>query len=222
MPRKKKQVEEEQEAGAPEWMVTFSDCMTLLLTFFVLLLSFATFEVKVFENLSQAFGKAVPKITYKLAQNEQVFKVEPVQKQTEEDASVTQTQVQKPTKNHMKETEPKNFRSLRVFTIDSDEVFMGRGKALRGDAKETFDLMAKYLNKMPAQVVISESGTDAGHSGAFYGAQRAHSVADYLVNEGGIDSDSISISGSRMLHKSAAMDGRKLVITLLERTVHEP
>ena len=44
MAREKKQPEPEQQAGAPEWMVTFSDCMTLLLTFFVLLLSFSSFD----------------------------------------------------------------------------------------------------------------------------------------------------------------------------------
>lgn len=41
MPRDKKC---ECEAGAPMWMVTFGDLMSLLLTFFVLLLSFASME----------------------------------------------------------------------------------------------------------------------------------------------------------------------------------
>ena len=37
----KKQPEPEEAPGAPEWMLTFSDCMTLLLTFFVLLITFS-------------------------------------------------------------------------------------------------------------------------------------------------------------------------------------
>lgn len=41
------------EAGAPKWMSTFSDMTTLLLTFFVLLLSMANFD-KV--KMEQAFG----------------------------------------------------------------------------------------------------------------------------------------------------------------------
>ena len=44
MAREKKEIVEDEEPGAPEWMVTFSDCMTLLLTFFVLLLSFSSFS----------------------------------------------------------------------------------------------------------------------------------------------------------------------------------
>ncbi len=47
-------------AGAPLWMVTFSDMMTLLLTFFVLLLSMATLDQVKFTqaagSLSDAFG----------------------------------------------------------------------------------------------------------------------------------------------------------------------
>jgi len=41
---------DEVKAGAPEWMVTFADLMSLLLTFFVLLLSFANMEVVKFKS----------------------------------------------------------------------------------------------------------------------------------------------------------------------------
>ncbi|MBL6991815.1 MAG: OmpA family protein [Bacteriovoracaceae bacterium] len=48
--------------GAPLWMVTFSDLVTLLLTFFVLLLSFAKTETKKYEaalgSVRKAFGGA--------------------------------------------------------------------------------------------------------------------------------------------------------------------
>lgn len=52
--------EEEAEEGAPAWMATFSDMATLLLTFFVLLLSFANMDVVEFRTLMgsvrEAFG----------------------------------------------------------------------------------------------------------------------------------------------------------------------
>lgn len=52
--------QEECPAGAPLWMVTFSDLVTLLLTFFVLLLSMATMDKVKFDeakqSLEQAFG----------------------------------------------------------------------------------------------------------------------------------------------------------------------
>ena len=50
----------ECEEGAPAWMATFSDMATLLLTFFVLLLSFANMDVENFKmalgSVKEAFG----------------------------------------------------------------------------------------------------------------------------------------------------------------------
>ncbi len=49
-----------QEPTAPAWMATFGDLMSLLLTFFVLLLSFASMDAKRFAEVSgsvrDAFG----------------------------------------------------------------------------------------------------------------------------------------------------------------------
>ena len=55
-----KEVECECEEGAPAWMATFADLSTLLLTFFVLLLSFANMDVVKFRemmgSMKDAFG----------------------------------------------------------------------------------------------------------------------------------------------------------------------
>ena len=45
--------------GAPGWIVTFSDLMSLLLTFFVLLLSFADMEVKRFRQVAASLKAAL-------------------------------------------------------------------------------------------------------------------------------------------------------------------
>ena len=52
-------LEEEEvcKAGAPEWIVTFGDMMSLLLTFFILLLSFANLEVIKYKILSGSIMK---------------------------------------------------------------------------------------------------------------------------------------------------------------------
>lgn len=52
------------EGGAPAWMATFADMMSLLLCFFVLLLSFANMDIVKFEEMlgsvKDALGVAVP------------------------------------------------------------------------------------------------------------------------------------------------------------------
>ncbi len=55
----KKEKKEECPAGAPAWMTTYSDLVTLLLTFFVLLLSMANMDpvkfTKAASSLQDAF-----------------------------------------------------------------------------------------------------------------------------------------------------------------------
>ena len=63
MRHRKKEPDADETAGAPEWMVTFSDCMTLLLTFFVLMLSFSSFDEKVFQKLRVICADAMPAVS---------------------------------------------------------------------------------------------------------------------------------------------------------------
>lgn len=49
---------EEDKPGAPEWMVTFGDLMSLLLTFFVLLLSFSQMDNARFKELAGSLERA--------------------------------------------------------------------------------------------------------------------------------------------------------------------
>ena len=59
--KRQKKKEEESAGGAPQWMVTYSDMVTLLLTFFVMLLAMASFDSPgrvdaVIASLQKAFG----------------------------------------------------------------------------------------------------------------------------------------------------------------------
>lgn len=49
--RKRRKAQNEE---VPEWMVTFADMMTLLLTFFVLILSFSTTDVERYKSIAEA------------------------------------------------------------------------------------------------------------------------------------------------------------------------
>jgi len=49
---------EEAAGGAPEWMCTFSDMMSLLLCFFILLFALSSLEEKEFVNLAGSFRGA--------------------------------------------------------------------------------------------------------------------------------------------------------------------
>lgn len=49
---------EECEAGAPAWMATFADLMSLLMCFFVLLLSFSEMDLQKFKQVAGSMDKA--------------------------------------------------------------------------------------------------------------------------------------------------------------------
>ena len=84
LPEEKKKEKEaecpECPGGAPQWMATFADMATLLMAFFVLILSFASVNVPKFEQVSGslkvAFGVArvIPKI--EIPMGETILKVE--------------------------------------------------------------------------------------------------------------------------------------------------
>ena len=80
--------EKQEAAGVPAWVMTFADLMTLLMCFFVLLLSFSEMDVAKFKQLSgsmkEAFGvqseiqvKTIPKGTSVVAQEFSPGKPEP-------------------------------------------------------------------------------------------------------------------------------------------------
>ena len=50
---KRKTFQEESKAGAPEWMVTYGDMVTLLLCFFVLLFALSTIDVEKFKEVRE-------------------------------------------------------------------------------------------------------------------------------------------------------------------------
>ncbi len=64
------QKREKQEGGAPKWMTTFSDLMSLLLCFFVLLLSFSEMDVARFKevagSLRDAFGVQREEVVFQI------------------------------------------------------------------------------------------------------------------------------------------------------------
>lgn len=55
MSRRRRSNIDEPKAGAPEWMTTYGDMVTLLLCFFVLLFSFSTIDAQKFQAIMQSF-----------------------------------------------------------------------------------------------------------------------------------------------------------------------
>ena len=218
MPRAKKFTEEEDPGGAPEWMVTFSDCMTLLLTFFVLLLSFASFEPEVLPALGMSFAKAMPSIGLSGKDKlESMYKKQDTNDQSKQiDGSEVRTNAVQQTTNFMKEKKPLDFRNLKVFTIESEKFFWGKGRAISEEGKETLDALAKYLKHRTGRIVIGENGPEENVS---LGLSRAIATMNYLVNNHNIRKSRFNISAQTTM--LAPVRHRQVEIILLDRSVYE-
>ena len=232
MGRERKQPESEQEAGAPEWMVTFSDCMTLLLTFFVLLLSFSSFDNKVFRNLRVVF---VNKFSTGSKDKDAFLSTEVIQHNEELNKGSEKPTLKKGTADNLKEeTEPANFHDRKVFLISSDKIFWGKGTVISLQGRKTLSAMASFLKEMPNRVVISENQQMGTKSGGHFGLQRAWAVIEYLTTKQGLDKRQFSISAVSTVAEDDAKESlvnseqnlsttranRTLEIVLLERSIY--
>ena len=214
---KKDNQPEEAAGGAPEWMVTFSDCMTLLLTFFVLLLSFATFEKETLPTLGQSFAKALPSIGLSsLSKRESLCQKQATEETVNQtEGTETRTLSDLMSQNFMREKKPLNFRNLKVFSAASSEFFWGRGTALSKTGMETLDALAVFLRSTTGRVVISENGPQDTSD---LGLQRAMAVVRYL-GKAKIAGTRFSISDRTTMREKSGR--RRLEITLLEREIYE-
>src|SRR5690625_3322657 len=52
---KRREIRKRKNTGAPKWMVTYSDIVTLILVFFILLFSMSQIDLVKFEAISESF-----------------------------------------------------------------------------------------------------------------------------------------------------------------------
>lgn len=218
MPRSSRYTGDDSAGGAPEWMVTFSDCMTLLLTFFVLLLSFATFDPETLPLLGESFAKALPSIGMSSRHKaDSVYKKQESNDEYKQDeGSNVKTNARKQTSNFMKEKKPLDFRNLKVFSMDSESFFWGKAWAISKDGREVLDALAKYFSHRTGRIVIGESGPEEDTS---LGLNRSLAILNYLANKHGIEKSRFSVTAQSTMRQAPKQ--RQVEITLLDRSVYE-
>jgi chemotaxis protein MotB len=233
MGRERKQAEPEDAQGAPEWMVTFSDCMTLLLTFFVLLLSFSSFDENIMEKLKIIFCKALPSVSPARRKYRDAFLSPPEQIVATEDldeGSEKPTLARGREENLKEDTEPADFSRRKVFLISSNRIFWGRGAAISFQGRKTLSTIASFLKEVPNRIVISENGPGDDQRSEQFALPRAWAVMEHLTTGHGLDKKRFSISATSTIIQESFEKGepdrpgpeteRMLEIVLLERSIY--
>lgn len=232
MGRAKKKVESEEELGAPEWMVTFSDCMTLLLTFFVLLLSFSSFDNRIFRSLKVGYSTAFTNVSMTHKSDRDAFLYIPPVKYIAElrKGSEKPTSSDKLRDGLLEETKMVNLNTGIALLISSKKLFWAQGSTLSSEGRDIMDLMVPFLKGSPSRIVISENGPTNEQASKYFGLPRAWAVIEYLTKERKLNGNRFSISAEGTLAKKnlekdrssqgASETERTVEIVLLQRSVY--
>ena len=183
-----------------EWMVTFSDCMTLLLTFFVMLLSFSSFDQEDLTHVFEGFDLASqsspfddprpPKESF-LPDNDMLLD------RTENGAEFPSAELIEPNRVPRAPMDPLGddaYSDRRVLSIPSDLLFWGRGDSLKPQAAEVLGHVADFLRAMPCRVVIRETpGPGLTQSLCL---KRSLAIMKFLAQSENLDAGRLAVSAA--------------------------
>ena len=230
MARNSKPRESDEAPGAPDWMVTFSDCMTLLLTFFVLLLSFSSFDEIDIMNLTKISMRSLPTVSEPVKENEDavIAPMTPILSTGKYNKGSENPTFTKGRENNLRESqEYERFRHRKVFLNTSDKFFWGQGITISKNGITTLEKVADLLKRMPGRVVISENSPVNENDNQQLGLQRAWAIMDNLTRKHGLDKNRFNLSSASTLvqkHKSnevaRAGNNRMVEIIILERSIY--
>ena len=220
MAGKQKQQEEESGEGAPLWIISFADMISLLMAFFVMLSTFSGFGPDEKTKLERAAKVALSANYYG-----GWYRDPPLSSMVRHRRAAEQLEKgsEKPTLEEsqgtglLAETEPADFENRKIFLIESQKVFWAAGTTLSKDGRDFLDLFASFINVRPERIAVSENGP--GPDGDL-GIYRAIAVISYL-NSKGVSKNRFSIGAKGMLPDNNFGAERMLEITLLDETTYK-
>ena len=194
------------DEGLPPWMATFADMVTLLLCFFVLLLSFAQQSEEKFRDalgsLKGAFGvREVRAVSDEMAQfNTSSEATEKMASSISHDQRLLLSVVMR-VKSMLEKLDVKlkegagvsADRDGVVFRASSAALFKENTAELKPEAAKVLDAVVKILKDYKLNIVVRGHTDDRPIHTAKYpsnwelSAARAAVALDYLINKGGIE-----------------------------------
>ena len=208
-------------AGAPKWVVTFGDMMSLLLCFFVLLLSFSSTDVQKYKeavgSLKEAFGMMKTDPSYTIPAGEKVIATQMNIPPSLTALVALRSKAKKLTNSKSKVEMDSGADWVRI-KVPGDTLFDSGSTEVKPEAFPILDEIGDIINKYKGDVTI-EGHTDnamprTGDAFANYrlGFERATSVLAYMVVKKSVDKKKISPSSfadTRPRETNALEEGRQ-------------
>lgn len=214
------------EKGAPKWVVTFGDMMSLLLTFFVLLLSFSTTDVVKYEKLvgsvKEAFGVAVTSPVSTPPKGERVVKPQIILPKTFSALVAIRAKATRAQKSNSQIDMESGADWVRI-RLEGDALFDEGAWAIKPEAAGLMADIAEIISSyngdvsveghtdgIPPNSTVFEEGSYVGHYEL--GLMRAVSVVEYLAANFQIDESQLlpsSLGDTKPRETNELEEGRR-------------
>lgn len=224
-----------QPPTSPGWMVTYGDIMTLLLTFFVLLMSYSTIKEEAFRRALASFQEALGILPNErsLIRFEQIPAVKMM-------PPIPAQEIIKRLRNSVYSAGLKGKVSVEEeregvrITIQSPILFDSGKADLRPEALPVLDELIKILGESPNEVVVEGHTDNVPINTAEFPSNwelstaRAISVAKHLFQKGNLGAERFTVAGYGEYHPVATnatpegrQKNRRVGILLKHITVEE-
>lgn len=225
-PERKARSRQEDQGCSQKWLLSYGDCMTNLMTFFVLLVSFSSFDDKQFRKVSNSFTNAFPSLWVSKARSPKEAIVPPRPTADELPRGSERFVKDGDTAGNLKEQMAfADFENKKVFLIQSEQMFWGHGTMLTKAGSELLKDIGLLLAAVSNKVVVSEYPVDPGRPSMANGLSRAWAVANYMAGQRDIAMERFAVSDRGMIpidelpmHLKGG-NARVLEIVILERSL---
>jgi chemotaxis protein MotB len=199
--------------GSPAWTTTFSDLMTLLLTFFVLLYSFSTLDAEKFKNIANALQTALTgQGAVTIFENDTPPGEIPIEEMNPSPDDLTN--INNETKEIYEivynfidreglEAEVSIRADHRGVIIDiKDTILFDSGKAnLKSGSKSVLEKITKLINEFENEIIVEGHTDNVPMNNSRFptnwelSVTRATTVVRYFVEERSINPERLSAAG---------------------------
>ncbi len=233
MARKREEVE--AEAGGGEWLVTFSDLMSLLLVFFILLYAFGQADLKRFAELSTSlraafsgvevftggvsFGETMDASGVKEADSNMINMGALPQRQSAFQQIATEVN-QHALANQIQNEIAVNIGKEGIYISLSSALLYPSGSTELGESgKQTLLTIAQLLNGIPNSIRVEAHTDDTPTGSPIYATNwdlssaRAVSVVRYLTDAGQVNPErmaAVGLAQYRPLYPNDTSEHRRL------------
>jgi len=219
--------------GAPLWMVSFTDTVTNLLTFFILLITFSSFgDNSDVNQVGGGFGPRTGGPSLAEAANPSKDGMMPLMRGpgrrppagSEKPNATEELQTLGKPRPSVGILDTEVHRDRKVIHIPSKFVFYGFGSFVTESGQARLARIAELLKLHPCQVIIGESSDIHQNNSIFNrrtgNLERAWSALRYFVDQAGLPEDRFRVEASTSVSREAYNEEPVLELVLLTRRVY--